>query len=269
MNRTDLDAAYNNQAAVPGFAAQAQQRRLLTAALRKAARAQVDLAYGAAPRQRLDFFPCAGLAPPLLVFIHGGYWQGGDKESAGFVAAGPLAQGFSVAVIEYTVAPQASLGAMVDEVRTAVAWLRRRAGTLGFDAGRIVLAGHSAGAQLLCLALEQPGVTGGLAISGLYDLQPIRLCYLNEKLALTPEDVARFSPIHHLPPAGMPLSIAVGAAELPELIRQSRDFAAAAAAHCRVDFRLLPGHDHFSVLDALADPQGELCRQLPGLANPR
>jgi arylformamidase len=268
MDRQALDAAYNNQAAVPAFAAQARQRRERTGVLRREAGARVDLAYGAEPRQTLDFFPSARPGSPLLVFIHGGYWQGGDKESSGFVAAGPLAHGFSVAVIEYTVAPQASLSAMVQEVQAAVAWLRGNASALQADGARIVLAGHSAGAQLLCTALEAPGVIGGLAISGLYDLEPIRLCYLNDKLALTAQEVTLWSPIRHLPSADASLFVAVGAAELPELVRQSRDYAAAAAAHgARAQFCAVPGHDHFSILDELAEPDGILCRQLAGFAS--
>lgn len=263
MDRPTLDAAYDCQAAVANFDALSRERRERTGVLRRNFGAKVDVPYGAAPRQTLDFYPSPRAGAPLFVFIHGGYWQGGAKESYGFVAAGALAHGFSAAVIEYTVAPEGSLATMVDEVRAALAWLREQSPALGADGSRMVLAGHSAGGQLLCMALSQPGIVGAMAISGIFDLEPIRLCYLNDKLGLTPQDVAAFSPIRQLPSSDIPLVVTVGAAELPELVRQSREFAVAASARCpRVAFSALAGHDHFSILDELAEPEGPLCLQL-------
>ena len=267
MDRRTLDAAYNNQAAVPAFASYLLQRRQLSADLRHKWGARVNLAYGREDRQKLDLFCSSSPASPLLVFVHGGYWQGGNKEDHGFIAAGPLCHGFSVAVIEYTVAPQAALNRMVAEVGSAIDWLRQHADELNFDANRLLLAGHSAGAQLICTALEAPGVVGAIAISGIYDLEPIRQCYLNDRLGLTPEDVALFSPIHHLPRTDRPLQVAVGAAELPELVRQSAAYAKLATQRgARVEYSALEGHDHFSVLEELADAEGLMCKQLLAIA---
>jgi acetyl esterase/lipase len=261
MDRAALDAAYNNQAAVPDFAGWVRIKRALSQQLAPGAR--IDLKYGERDRNRLDFFPADRADAPLLVFVHGGYWQGGSKDSTGFVALGALAHHFAVAVIEYTIAPQGSLDQMAAEVIAALAWLRTHADELGVDPARIVLAGHSAGAQLLCLALGEPGVLGGIALSGIYDLEPIRLSYLNEALQLEAEDVLRLSPMQRGIPAGTPLMVAVGADELPELVRQSADFAALMRSRgCAVQYLPLSGHDHFSVLDELADVNGHLCRHL-------
>lgn len=269
LDRPSLDAAYDNQAAVPAFAALTRARRERAEQLRRDAGARVDLAYGDGARQCLDFFPSTAAGAPLLVFVHGGYWQGGEKGASGFIAAGPLARGFAVAVLEYTVAPTGSLPRMADEVCAAIAWLGTAAGRFGFDPARIVLAGHSAGAQLLCLALDLPGVIGGLAISGIYELEPIRLGRLNGPLGLTPADVAHLSPARRPPRSGTTLIVAVGEAELPELRWQSREFVAVAQAG-GVDARLLAlaGHDHFSILDALAEQDGALCAELDRLRSP-
>lgn len=265
MDRAALDAAYNNQAAVPAFGAIMKDWLRRSTAVHDALRTRFDLRYGERPRRTLDFIAAREPNAPLLVFIHGGYWQGGDKRSVGFVAKGPHAQGFAVALVEYTVAPEGRLADMVGEVRSALEWLRANAANLGFDADRIVLAGHSAGGQLLCMAQDAPGVIGGIAISGLFELEPIRLCYLNEKLALTPDDVARFSPMNDVRARPHSLTVAVGARELPELIRQSRDYAAAIGAPCM----LLGGHDHFTVLDELAAEDGRLCLELGRMVSTR
>lgn len=257
MNQAELDTAYNNQAAVHSFAQVVARWRERSAHVVRASGARLDIAYGNRPRQVFDYFPAKRIAAPLLVFIHGGYWQGGEKRSVGFLAEGPLTLGFAVAVIEYTVAPEGRMAGMVEEVRSSLAWLREHADELGFDSARIVLAGHSAGAQLLC-NVPHDGVIGAIAISGLFDLEPIRLSYLNAKLQLTKQDVARYSPMQHANAQRAPLCVAVGAKELPELVRQSDEFARA----CNVPLLPLAGHDHFSILDELASPDGALCKRL-------
>jgi arylformamidase len=153
---------------------------------------------------------------------------------------------------------------MLAEVRQALRWLVAKAQALGFDEKRIVLAGHSAGAQLLCMAMDEVRARAGIAISGLYDLEPIRLCYLNDKLRLTPACVKLFSPASHVRAGGPRLIVTVGAGELPELVRQSADYAAACGD--RAQYLPLAGHDHFSVLDELAAFEGRLCQLLVPLA---
>jgi arylformamidase len=263
MDRAALDAAYNNRAAVPDYGAISAQRQKRRDEVRAARRFHADLAYGPGARERLDFFPAAAAGAPLLAFIHGGYWQWNDKEASSFLVEGPLARGFAVALVEYTLAPQAPLEQIVAEIRRATDWLAANAGELGANRERLYFAGHSAGGHLAATLLDHPAVAGVVPISGLFDLEPIRLCYLNEKLSLTAASASRNSPLMHIPQRAASCVVAVGAAELPELVRQSAEYAAALAArHLPVRYLPLAAHDHFTVLEELARPDGALCAAL-------
>lgn len=268
MDKQALDAAYNNGAAI------GLERRdryfadwtARTASLARAVEVRRDLRYGDAPRQRMDFFPCGRKGRPTLLFIHGGYWQMSDKENYGCIAAGPIAHGVNVAMVEYTLAPAIRMDAIVTEIKQALAWLRGRLGALDAGADAIYVAGHSAGGHLTAMVIAEPGVAGGLPISGLFDLQPIRLSYLNDKVGLDEAEADRNSPMAHLPRSAPPQIIAVGGAELPELQRQSADyFAAWTARGLKAQHLVLTDQDHFSILEELADPQGKLTAALLSL----
>jgi arylformamidase len=269
MDRAALDAAYNNTAAV-GIPKRDEYVGGWTArsdALRKTREAKADLRYGSAPRQRLDVFPCGQAGAPTLAYIHGGYWQMNDKEPYAFFGEALLPAGFNLALIEYTLAPEARLDQIVAEVRAAVAWVIDHAAEHGGDARRVFVAGHSAGGHLTAAAMSDQRLAGGIAISGIYDLEPVRLNYLNDKLRLDEAEAARNSPIRHLPSHAAPLVVAVGLGELPELIRQSEEYWAAwQAKGLRGQYLPLPKHDHFSILEELARPSGCLFGALKDLA---
>ena len=269
MDRAQLDAAYNNRAAVPNAAAITEDWAERSARLRRDRPGHLDLRYGDEPRQRLDLFLADDPKAPTLAYIHGGYWQMNDKEGHGFIAAGPLARGINVAVLEYTLAPAARMDRIVAEVRRAVGWLYEHLAEYAADPGRIYVAGHSAGGHLTAMAMTLGAVRGGVAISGLYDLEPIRLNYLNEKLGLDEAEAERNSPLLHLPPMAGPLVVGYGTAELPELCRQSVEYAQA-WVESGLPGHLLPidGADHFTILEALADPQGALTEALVDLIGP-
>jgi acetyl esterase/lipase len=238
MDRATLDAAYNNSAAVRESARIIADWQARSDLLRRSAK---EIRYDEAERNRVDLLEAG---KPLLVFIHGGYWQMRAKENFTFLAAGPLAHGITVAFVGYTLAPRKPLAGIVDEIHAALDHLGRDC----------VLSGWSAGGHLTAMAMEHARVRGGLAISGIYDLEPIRLCYLNDKLGLDAAEARRLSPLHRPPPA-KPLVLAYGTAELPELQRQSQVY----AEHVR-SARLEPlaGHDHFTILEELAAPSGRL-----------
>ena len=251
MDRTALDAAYNNSAAVRNSSEIVADWRRRSDALRTKAK---ELRYGPAERNRIDLFEAAPGAP-LLVFIHGGYWQMREKELFSFLAAGPLAHGISVALVGYTLAPEKRLGGIVAEVMAVLDFLSR-----SFTS--VTVSGWSAGGHLTAMAMRHPAVKAGLAISGIYDLEPIRLCYLNEKLRLDEPEARRNSPLLK-DVSSKDLVVAYGTNELPELQRQSREFAA------KFGHRLLPleGHDHFTILEELAAPQGALTAALRTLVD--
>lgn len=273
MDQATLDLAYNNTVAVADSAAKMAdfiQRSSDTYAHYPCHR---DISYGHRARQRFDWFAAPhGAGDTTVVFIHGGYWQARSKEDFALVAAGPLAHGFNVVLAEYTLAPEATLTAMVAEIGQLLAFLAQHNEFGGSKTGprpaahKLIVAGHSAGGQLAAHYRSHPGVDGVLAISGLFDLEPIRLSYLNQKLALSDAEVAAFSPQSHLMP-GAPTIAMVGAAELPELIRHSEDYVRAARAGGEnIGFGLLAGHDHYSILEELAAPDGALTQALLTLA---
>jgi acetyl esterase/lipase len=259
MDRAALDAAYNNTGAVPDSAAIIAGWDRRSAAVAAAYPRHLDLRYGERERNRIDYFASAAKRAPVLAFIHGGYWQMRAKETFRFIAEGPLAHGIDVALIAYTLAPEATLTAIVAEIRAALDWLAQRVHDLGGDAERIYASGWSAGGHLTAMSLDHPAVRGGLAISGIYDLEPIRLSYLDEKLMLTAEEVERLSPLRRPAAFSRPIILAYGESELPELQRQSREFGAALAqAGATVTVAALPSHNHFSILEELASPTGKL-----------
>jgi len=267
MDRAALDAAYNNSAAVADSAEYLARWTERSARLRRERPERLDLRFGAAPRACLDYFACGQPDAATLLFIHGGYWQRNAKEIFAFVAEGPLARGTNVAVTGYTLAPEARLTQIVAEVRGAVEHLLANAESLGFDRHRLLVSGWSAGGHLTAMCMGDGRVAGGLAISGIFDLEPIRLNYLNEKLALDEREAEELSPLRHVPDRGGPLAVAVGALELPELQRQSADFFAAWSRRGLPGrFLPLPGHHHFSILEELADPDGQLAREVEALA---
>ena len=259
MNQATLDAAYNNGQAVADSAAILADFQRRSDELRARYPAHLDLPYGPGPRNRIDYFP-AGQPGPVLVFIHGGYWQMQAKERFSFLAAGPLAHGIHVAMIGYTLAPEATLAQIVDEVRAAIGWARQNAPALGGDAGRMVVSGWSAGGHLTAMSMAEEGVIGGLSISGVFDLEPIRLSYINRKLGLSVDDAAALSPMRraHSP---LPLVLAYGMDELPELQRQSEDYAAARDGLPGRSLPL-PGKDHFTILEELAAADGALTAEI-------
>jgi acetyl esterase/lipase len=263
MDRAQLDAAYNNGAAVKERDAIMADWAARSDRVRQAHPQHLDIAYGEAPRERIDLFLTADPNAPTLVFIHGGYWQMNAKDGFAFLAEGPLARGINVALVGYTLAPDARLDRIVAEIRRAVQWLDEHLADFGADPARLYVSGWSAGGHLTAMAMTQRVVRGGIAISGIFDLEPIRLNYLNEKLGLDIAETERNSPLLHLPPMAGELIVTYGTNELPELQRQSADYAQAWVEQ-GLPGQLLPldGANHFTILEQLASPEGVLTRAL-------
>jgi len=264
LSHAARDAAYNNSAAVADSPALNAAREARSAEFCAAHPAKLDLAYGPEPRNRIDLFPAADPAAPCLVFLHGGYWQRNSREQFACLMEGPRALGWSVALPGYTLAPDASLTEIAEEVTAALDWLAANGPAHGIG-GRLVLSGWSAGGHLTALALGHPAVAAGLAISGVFELGPIRDTYLNDKLLLTDAEIAALSPLR-LPVVAKPLVIAYGTAELAALVGDSRALhARRAAAHAPGALVPVAGADHFTIVLELQKPDGVLTRQLSAL----
>jgi len=265
LSRQDLDLGLNNSTAVAGSGDLVSGWERLSADLRAKHPGHLDLRYGPRERNRIDFLK-AGDGAPTLVFIHGGYWQMRSKEVFTLVAEGPMAHGINVALIGYTLAPEATLDEIVAEIHQGLDFLAGQLLALGGDAGRIVVSGWSAGGHLTSMALSHPKVGAGMAISGIYDLEPIRHSYLNVKLKLDEAMSRRNSPVMQAGGPMKPLSLVAGSAELPLLRQQTSDFAGHRARHgLPVTYEEIPGANHFTILNELLQPAGRittLIRQL-------
>lgn len=259
LTQEQRDRAYNNNRAVRNSTELVRRRDALSAEWRAAHDGALDISYGPKPRQAFDLYPASDSAAPCLVFIHGGYWQKNSREVFAAYAEGAVALGWSVALPSHTLAPDATLSQIVAEIGDALDWLAREGPQHGI-AGPIVLSGWSAGGHLAAMALNHSAVTAGLAISGVYELAPIRDTFLNAALNLTEEEIATLSPLR-LPVVQKPMAIVYGDAEVPALVHDScalhamRTEAGAPGALIAI-----PGADHFTILDELRSREGVLVR---------
>jgi arylformamidase len=258
LSREALDIGLNNGAAVAGSGNTVEGWEKLSAETRAHHSAHLDLQYGPRERNRIDFLKAADNAPTLL-FIHGGYWQMRSKDAFTLFAAGPMAHGINVALIGYTLAPDATLEQIVGEIHAGIDYLAGRLPDLGGDPNRIVASGWSAGGHLTAMAMMNPHIKGGVAISGIYDLEPIRQSYLNIKLGLDEAMSHRNSPMMQTGGPMKPLSLVVGAAELPLLRKQTADFAGYRARHgLPVTYEEIPNANHFTIMDEMLSPKGRI-----------
>ena len=265
LSQQELDRGLNNGEAVAGSAGIVAGWDARSTELRKRHAAHLDLRYGPRERNRIDFLKVREGAPTLL-FIHGGYWQTRAKETFTLFAEGALAHGINVALSGYTLAPDATLDQIVAEIRAGIDFLSGQLPALGGDGKGIVVSGWSAGGHLTSMALSHARVRAGMAISGIYDLEPIRHSYLNVKLGLDEAASRRNSPMMAAGGPMKPLSLVVGSAELPLLRRQTSDFAGHRARYgLPVTYEEIPGADHFTIMAEMASPAGRiatLIRQL-------
>jgi arylformamidase len=264
MASLDYEAEYNNSARVPEFPEIAARWKAVSAAYREVARADLDQPYGPGERHRFDLFYAGVADASLLVYVHGGYWQSGDRSLYGFVAQAFNDAGLDVAIPSYTLCPEASVLDIVDDLRFCLAQLWRTTRI------RPLVIGHSAGGHLTAAMLATrwetvagvPGdlVRGGVAISGVFDLEPLVRTSINGALGLDTSAARTASPRFWPSPAkGRALVAAVGAEESPEFRRQSRELADHwGAAGVRTEYAEIEGANHFSVVEELARPGSAL-----------
>lgn len=273
MPRPDLDAEYNNRAMVPEhpalMAGWAQDAAAFRAARPDAA---LDQPYGTGERHRYDWFPAPDprAGAPVLLFLHGGYWQALDKSSFSHMAAGANAHGLDVAVMSYDLCPQVKLGEIVDQAIACARELHRRTGR------KVLPFGHSAGGHLAaCLAganwawigEAEPIIAAAMPVSGLFHLAPLVRTFVNKAVGMEAGDASRLSPVTWSPPDDLPVTLVVGGDESSEYHRQSRMLAEAwAAMGAETKIIVMPGANHFTVIAPFADPRSVLTAELVSLA---
>lgn len=254
----DWDRAYQNGAFIPGSETLAADLARDAAAFRAGlgGRLQADVPYGPGARHRFDLIHPEGAARGLMVFIHGGYWLAFGRESWTHYAAGALARGWTVALPSYTLAPEARIAAMTQEIATAV----RAAAEL--VAGPVVVTGHSAGghlsARMACADIDLPRVVRVVPISPLADLETLVLTKMNENLRLDVAEVAAESPSRLQRRDGVSAHVWVGGQERPAFLWQARILSEDWAC----PWTVAPGHHHFSVIEDLRDPSSALMATL-------
>ena len=271
-DRAALDAQYNNRARIPDYVDCFERWLAWSAETRAALPGGRDVAYGDLPVETLDIFPAERPGAPILIMIHGGYWYSLDKHHDSFVAEGLLPHGVATVVINYGLAPAYRMDEIVRQNRAAAAWVWRNADSFGGDPARIHVLGQSAGGHLaaMLLATDWPAfgadlpadlVKSAVSIAGIYELEPIRLCYLNERLGMDAAEARRNSPVAQRYPVAAPFMLVSGDIESEEYARQAAAMAVVWEAHGYPLGRLeLPGFNHFTMADQLRDPASELTR---------
>jgi arylformamidase len=276
MPHRDLEAEYNNRQRVPEHGEIVARWLSASAAARSGLGGERDVPFGPGERHRFDLFHARGSAAaslPLVVYIHGGYWQSRHGHDFAFVAPALVAQGLAVAVPSYDLCPAVSIGDIIGQMRAFLValWQRTRQ--------RPVVVGHSAGGHLAAalLATDWTKAGGGVpadlvrsayAISGVFDLAPLIPTSLNAALKLSPEQARAWSPVLWPAPAkDRTLVAAVGGAESQEFIRQSLDIASLwSAAGVKAESVVVPLANHFTIVDDLARPESAMVARIAGLA---
>lgn len=274
MAEIDYEAEYNNRQRVPESGEILARWADHSARFRSSADGELDQPYGPDLRHRYDLFMPSGWlsdGTPLVVYIHGGYWQRGDRTDYSFVAETLVGKGAAVALPSYTLCPEATVAQITDEMRQFLCALWQR------TSRRPVVVGHSAGGHLAAAMMatdwSRHGAPADLvgaayAISGVFELEPLIPTSLNEALQLTPETAREASPLlWPRPPADRTFVAAVGGAESQEFLRQSLDLVAAwSAAGVKAECVVVPNADHFTVVDELNRPQSAMIQRILQLA---
>ncbi len=266
----ELDRQYEHRNFVPDADDYVAAQRAESERVRGAANGRFDVAYGPHEDELLDIYLADGAGPaPIVVFFHGGRWARGSKASNCEGAETYTALGVHFVSVNFSLLPTVTMDVLIHQCRDAIAWLWRNAETFGGDRDRIFVHGKSSGAHVGAMmaitdwradfGLPADLVKGALLVSGMYDLEPVRLTFRNDWLKLDEQGAWRNSPIRHIPEHGCPLIVGVGALETDEFRRQPREFVDAWRAQgLECHFVEMAGRHHFTVNDEMKDPDSAL-----------
>jgi arylformamidase len=254
-------------------------------AVRRGFEVRADLPYGPGLDERFELVPVPGeRAAPLLIFLHGGYWQEGSRLASLYPAAGLVPDGIAFAAVGYRLAPAIDLAGIVDQVCRALARIRDEGAALGIDPARVVVAGHSAGAQLAAMALlaeatagptpvARPRLAGGLLVSGVFELEPLIGTSIDAPLGLDPTTAQALSPrllVERTTGPLAPVAVTWGEVEPSEFGRQSRELAAAWVARGGEATAFeVAARNHFDIVLGIGDPTTEVGRAARALLGVR
>ena len=262
-----LDRQYNNRLQVPGFVTHLDRWESLSRQTEKEYDVAGDIAYGKLARQKLDIYPSLQPFSRTLIFIHGGYWQKFDKSDFQFIAKAFHEHNVTTVIINYPFAPGSSFDEILLSCIEAVRWLYNNIENYHGDPAQLYIAGHSAGAQLAAMLLATNWkqfdlangvIKGACVISGVFNLMPIRLSYLNQSLRMDTAMALRNSPVLLVPSAKCPLTIVVGDNETDEFLDQSRELYHCWKESIPAEIVELQGLNHFSILETVLDPTSGL-----------
>jgi arylformamidase len=269
---TDYEAEYNNRRRVPEAADISGHWKAVSDAYRRSAVAELDEAYGPRERQRYDIFYSGDEQAPLVMYIHGGYWQWGDRTLYSFIAKALNANGMDVALPSYSLCPAVSVADIVDEMRLCLQAIWRK------TSKHPLVVGHSAGGHLTAAMLatdwsRAPDVPidlvhTGISISGIFDLEPLVNTSMNDALRLDSMSARSVSPRFWPPPPLQRTLIAVvGERESSEFRRQSKDIVDHwASAGVRTEYVEKANANHFTVLEGLQASTDPLTERILHLA---
>ena len=268
MDQKELDDAYDQSVYAPNQHLVQARRRLASEALLERITPE-RAAYGPSADEQLDIYRTRRPNAPIHIYVHGGAWRNGQAKEFAFPAEVFINAGANFVVLDFVQVQNAggSLLPMAQQVRSAVAWVYKNAARIGGDAEQIYVTGHSSGAHLSGCALvtdwkkdfglPENLIKGGLLISGMYDLKPVRLSKRSQYVRFTDEVEQALSSQRHLDKLNAPIIVAYGSQETPEFQRQNREFAAAVkAAGKPVELIVGEGLNHFEMQETLGNPYG-------------